>query len=466
MNRDKKNIDRLFEQGLKGYKETPPVYAWDRLDADLEKAGRKKAFFYLRLLAASVLILFAFGAGYFYAVYNFNNGSSGQLSETGNTIQPVNLPAKTEATDINTDEVKKIAVSEQKEEIISNLSSNTDKMVLTEQASSESNVSFVKSGNKLLANNSETIEFEKSGIHKLEMRKVSSIAVENEDVTTLLAVSDERESVNKVEDFVFEAEPLREYGFEDNNGKQDFLRWSVGAQAAPIKSYRDISTTYSGASFADEQSYNDSESPMSSFSAGVDISYNVSKRFSFQSGMYYSQIGQVNNDALTFAEADGKFLLFSIETSLGEIDFIRENVPANIREVVEAKDTIDLIDQLNVKVIEDFDIVEVPLMLRYKVLDRKFSINMMGGISPAFVTKNNAYLEVDTQKYDVENSGNINSVYFNSSLSLGLEYSFLKKLSVNFEPTFKYALSPINSNGKFDYHPYSISWFTGIKYKF
>jgi len=90
----------------------------------------------------------------------------------------------------------------------------------------------------------------------------------------------------------------------------------------------------------------------------------------------------------------------------------------------------------------------------------------MGGISPAFVTKNNAYLEVDAQKYDVENPENINSVYFNSTLSLGLEYSFLKKLSVNFEPTFKYALSPINNGGKFDYHPYSISWFTGIKYKF
>lgn len=467
MNRDKKNIDRLFEQGLKGYKETPPVYAWERLDADLDKTGRRKSLFYLRLIAASILILFAFGAGYYYAVYNLNSGSSGKLSETGNTVQPVDIPSLSETSDVKAGKVKEIAVREQKSGIVTGKKSGFENNVVAKQGPSENNIYSDNKNKRSFADNTNSVKVEKTGISKIEMRGISSIPVDDEGVTMLIAISGPQEDMKEVEDYNFESEPLMEYGYGDDNSKPNVFKWAVGAQVAPINSYRDISTTYSPGSLAsNEEKYNSSEEPVTSIAAGVDVGYSVSKRFSFQTGMYYSKIGQINNDALSYVEENGKFLLYSIETSLGDIDFKMENVPSDIREVVDAKDTIDIIDQLNVKVVEDFEIFEVPLMLRYKVLNRKFSINMMGGISPAFVTKNNAYLEVDSQKYDVENSDNINSVYFNSSLSLGFEYSFLKKLSVNFEPTFKYALSPINNNGKFDYHPYSISWFTGIKYKF
>ena len=75
------------------------------------------------------------------------------------------------------------------------------------------------------------------------------------------------------------------YGFEENIVKSNALRWTVGAQVAPIYSYRDISTTYSSGSIANELSYNNTEDPMTSIAAGVDVNYSVSKRVSFQTGM-------------------------------------------------------------------------------------------------------------------------------------------------------------------------------------
>jgi hypothetical protein len=468
MNRDKKNIDRLFEQGLKGYKESPPVYSWDRLDAGLGKADRQKTFFYLRLLAASIIILFAFGAGYFYGVYNLNKGPSGQLSVNDNTELPVILPSTTEISDVKAGGTEEIFI---KEQVVPDIVSENNAVSIAGVESvnyvSSENSSVVENDNVvLLAENSSSREIKDAEIRKLEMKEITSIIVEKEVLSEMLANSYPKKNTKILTYYDIETEPLQEYGFDDNIVKSNAIRWTVGAQVAPIYSYRDISTTYSSGSIANEMSYNNSEDPMTSIAAGVDVNYSVSKRVSFQTGMYYSQIGQINNDALSFVEDDGKFLLYSIKTSLGVIDFTMENVPLDIREIVDAKDTVDLINQLNVKVVEGFDIFEVPLMLRYKVLNKKFSINVMGGVSPAFVTNNSAYLEVDAHKYDVENSANINSVFFNSSLSLGLEYSFLKKLSVNFEPTFKYALSPINKDGDFDYHPYSISWFTGLKYSF
>ena len=69
MTRDKKNIDALFEEGLKGLREKTPVYAWTRLDNGLSIANSKKTIILFRWVAASLLLLFAFGAGYFYATY-------------------------------------------------------------------------------------------------------------------------------------------------------------------------------------------------------------------------------------------------------------------------------------------------------------------------------------------------------------------------------------------------------------
>ena len=95
MTKDKKNIDLLFEEGLKGFKEKPPVYAWNKLDKGLSAAGSKKTINWLRLAAAIVLIFLAFGAGYFYATY-FNDEQPEIVRENTpveieNLIQPKDL---------------------------------------------------------------------------------------------------------------------------------------------------------------------------------------------------------------------------------------------------------------------------------------------------------------------------------------------------------------------------------------
>ena len=69
MTGDQKNIDKLFRDGLKGIREKAPVHAWNRLDHALDGARHRRKLVYYRLAAASVLILMAFGAGYYYATF-------------------------------------------------------------------------------------------------------------------------------------------------------------------------------------------------------------------------------------------------------------------------------------------------------------------------------------------------------------------------------------------------------------
>ncbi|MDB4304220.1 PorT family protein, partial [Desulfosarcina sp.] len=209
---------------------------------------------------------------------------------------------------------------------------------------------------------------------------------------------------------------------------------------------------------------NDNENALLSYSGGLNVDYALSKRWGLQSGMYFSRIGQVNNDALEYAYNGKDGLLYAISTSTGNINISFENIPDNIRITNTPKDSIGGSGSATIE--QNFDFFEVPFLLKYKILNRKFSFNLSGGLSPAYLVKNSTYLTVDDEKYNIGDAGNLNSLLVNTSVGIGLEYKAFKKLSFSLEPTFKYSLVSLNKDSEFYYHPYSLSFFTGVKFSF
>ena len=74
-------------------------------------------------------------------------------------------------------------------------------------------------------------------------------------------------------------------------------------------------------------------------------------------------------------------------------------------------------------------------------------------------------ISIDNEKIQTGFTENIKPMIYNSVLGLGIAYEISKKVSINLSPTFKYSLSPVNTGSGLKYHPYSLSWFTGISYK-
>jgi hypothetical protein len=73
---------------------------------------------------------------------------------------------------------------------------------------------------------------------------------------------------------------------------------------------------------------------------------------------------------------------------------------------------------------------------------------------------------VDGTKYSIGKTDGLNPLALSSSLGMGMEYNFSSKLSLNFEPTFRYYLNPFSvTTGSF-IHPYSFGIFSGVSYKF
>jgi hypothetical protein len=252
-------------------------------------------------------------------------------------------------------------------------------------------------------------------------------------------------------------------------------RWSIAAMASP--------TYYSKfSSGSDELSKQlmEAEDPVISYTGGLGLSYKISKRFSIQSGLYYSTMGQTLDGINTFggfrqydnSKGDNNF---EILTSSGTISASNPDVfvNADASNRVITKYTNDIFDPkkaslqyINSSLTQSLSYLELPVILRYKIIDKTIGINVIGGMSYNLLVNNSVYTEVDGSKYVIGDTRGLNPLSLSSSLGMGMEYNFSKKLSLNLEPTFRYYLNPFSVSSGTYLHPYSFGIFSGVSYKF
>jgi hypothetical protein len=252
-------------------------------------------------------------------------------------------------------------------------------------------------------------------------------------------------------------------------------RWSVAAMASP--------TYYSAFSSGDDASsqLSSSEQSVVSYSGGLALTYKISKRFSVQSGLYYSSLGQelegINSFAgfQTYVYSKGDHN-FEVLTSNGTVFINNRDVfltsGGQDQRVITAynNDVFDpkkaSLNPLSNTIQQNFSYLELPVVLRYKLIDKAIDLNMTGGFSYNMLVGNSVYTVVDGTKYTFGETKGLNSFMVSSSIGMGMEYSFSNKLSLNLEPTFRYYLNPFTGASSSSVHPYSFGIFSGLSYKF
>ncbi|HPM18639.1 MAG TPA: hypothetical protein PK288_06660 [Bacteroidales bacterium] len=108
----------------------------------------------------------------------------------------------------------------------------------------------------------------------------------------------------------------------------------------------------------------------------------------------------------------------------------------------------------------------MPLILRYKLIDKDLDFNLIGGFSYNMLINNSVYTYVNGSKYQVGETEGLNPLMVSSSLGMGLEYNLSRKISLNLEPTFRYYLNPFSQTQAVKTHPYSFGLFSGLSYRF
>jgi hypothetical protein len=114
--------------------------------------------------------------------------------------------------------------------------------------------------------------------------------------------------------------------------------------------------------------------------------------------------------------------------------------------------------------------ISVPLSLKYKIGKNKLTVSPSAGIEANFITSAKVEVGIDLASnreiVTVNKLKGIRSFYWSAVTGVEASYRVNKKMSVNVQPVFRYALSPITKNNVVETFPYSFGIRAGVTIKF
>lgn len=259
-------------------------------------------------------------------------------------------------------------------------------------------------------------------------------------------------------------------------------KWEIAGQFAPVYSYRAITDVPNNMNKSD---FDRVESGIVAYSGGVTVAYEVVGRFSVQTGVIYSQMGQAINhlnpeyNMYAAVSSSNAYTKNIVRTSSGNIS-VASNVKADKNPVYNSYFNTDSRSTLTItrldansiaapetyRLIERIDYLEIPLMMRYKVIDRRFNLDLLGGMSTNILIDNNVFMDNGNE---IVKDGTLlmaRPLNYSSTFGLALGYRINNNLLIDIEPSFKYYLKSYTTRNSVDSNPYSFGVYTGVIYRF
>lgn len=113
---------------------------------------------------------------------------------------------------------------------------------------------------------------------------------------------------------------------------------------------------------------------------------------------------------------------------------------------------------------QEMGYVEIPLEMELQVIDRKFGLNLISGMSSFWLKENSMSLEVAGNSYENGKASNLHELSFSTNLGLGLSYELLQGMELNLEPIFKYQWNTYTNNPSL--RPYILGVYSGVRFQF
>jgi hypothetical protein len=211
-----------------------------------------------------------------------------------------------------------------------------------------------------------------------------------------------------------------------------------------------------------------SKSGGTNLSYGLSIAYAINDRLRVRSGIHKAEYGYDTNDVdfspTLAASSSGRLQNVNNAGSSANVTFDSPNSSLESSDAV-APEFNALSSARDGTVAQSFGYLEVPLELDYALVDRKFGVNLIGGISSLFLLDNSVTLSSGDLKTDIGEARNLNDLNFSTNIGFGVNYKFTPKVQLNIEPVFKYQLNTFSDTSG-DFRPYSIGVYSGLNFRF
>lgn len=306
----------------------------------------------------------------------------------------------------------------------------------------ETNTNYVNTSNDSLANQTKDT--------------ITAVLALSENIITndSMLVAEISPEINPLEELLKEKEAGKN---EVEKEKEKRNRWAVSTNASPV-----YFNSISEGSSLDSQFSKNSKEFETTMSYGIGAVYQISNKFSFKTGvntltfnyntdnvLFNTRLNSVTNNIKTLdRNSNSENLAFSAINSKSDLG-----------------DALILLTESKGSIKQELSYVEVPLELSYKILDKKFGIDLIGGVSTLFLNANSISLISDGMEMNIGKANNLNDIHFSSNVGLGFKYNFWKSFNANFQPMFKYQINTFSENSG-NFKPYFIGLYTGVSFSF
>lgn len=279
----------------------------------------------------------------------------------------------------------------------------------------------------------------------------SSESVIINDSTLVAAISPE---INPLEELLKEKEAGKN---EDEKEKEKRSRWAVSTNASPVY----FNSIAEGSSLDSRFDANQKEYS-NTLSYGVGINYAINDKLTIKTGVNNLSLDYNTNDITFYQDVSAKPIENLNTNSMGKMISVESKLVDNGTYVSISGNPLRKFDGA---INQQISFIEVPLELGYKILDRKFGIEIIGGLSTLILNNNSVSLVTNGQEMTIGKANNLNNIHFSSNVGLGFKYNFWKSFNANFQPMFKYQINTFNENSG-DFKPYFIGLYTGVSFSF
>ena len=224
---------------------------------------------------------------------------------------------------------------------------------------------------------------------------------------------------------------------------------------------------------------NDNENGVLSYTGGFSLSYRMTGRLSIQTGLYYSSLGREVKGVTSYSGFDPfasskSGTIFGVTTSSGTVNSTNTDIYLTdvVGNRIDGYYSVDNFDPTKSNLIpfgdqlrQNFEYLEIPLIVRYKLIDRKMDFNILGGMSYNFLVGNQTWaMNKAGSKVLIGSTEGIDHLLLSSSVGMSMEYELSERLSLNLEPQVRYYLNTGGDLGSGN--PYTFGIFSGMHFRF
>jgi hypothetical protein len=232
-------------------------------------------------------------------------------------------------------------------------------------------------------------------------------------------------------------------------------RWQVSSNIAPIY----FSSTSNGSPLDNKLVKNDKTYSINNTSYGLGVNYALNKKLKIRTGVSLVNLDYDTNGILYYQNSSINGKLTNVNTnvpgSLLMIESLSNVTPFFGRPIQKSEGILN----------QKLGYIEMPLEISYKVLDKKFGIDFIGGMSTMVLNRNEIYLQSSEFNLKIGEANNLNNVHFSGNLGVGFKYGFMKNFEARIEPVFKYQINTFNNDAG-NFKPYMFGVYSGINFSF